>query len=80
MGESSSRASQWMVMSLCFDNLKFVGQFLCPALGDRRHHQFLQSPRNSSRYPWQSNWFIAKFVRVLRREPPRPIEGFGFTV
>jgi hypothetical protein len=34
----SSRAFQRMVMSVCFDNLKFVGQFLCPALGDRSRH------------------------------------------
>jgi hypothetical protein len=26
-----------MVMSVGFENLKFVGQFLCPALGDRSH-------------------------------------------
>jgi hypothetical protein len=25
-------ACQWMVMSVCFDNLKFFKQFLCPAL------------------------------------------------
>jgi hypothetical protein len=23
-----------MVMSVCFENLKFLGQFLCPSLGD----------------------------------------------
>jgi hypothetical protein len=28
-----------MVMSVGFDNVKFFGQFLCPALGDRSHHQ-----------------------------------------
>jgi hypothetical protein len=33
----SSRAFQWMVMSVCFDNRKFWGQFLCPALGDWIH-------------------------------------------
>jgi hypothetical protein len=31
-----------MVMSVCFDNLKFCLQFLCPALGDRSHHQVLR--------------------------------------
>jgi hypothetical protein len=28
-----------MVMSVGFDILKFRGQFLCPSLDDRRHHQ-----------------------------------------
>jgi hypothetical protein len=37
-----SRAFQWMFMSLYFDNLKLFGQFLCPALGDRSHHQSLR--------------------------------------
>jgi hypothetical protein len=37
----SSRAFQWMVISVCFDNLNFVGQFLFPTLGDRSHHQSL---------------------------------------
>jgi hypothetical protein len=37
-----SRAFQWMVMSVGFDNLKYFGQFLCPALGDRSHHQSLK--------------------------------------
>jgi hypothetical protein len=42
----SSRAFQWMVMSLCFDNLKFFGQFLwlvSPSLGDQSRHQSLNS-------------------------------------
>jgi hypothetical protein len=30
-----------MVMSVGFDNLKYFGQFWCPALGDRSHHQSL---------------------------------------
>jgi hypothetical protein len=29
---------QWMVISVCFDNLKFWGQFLCPILCDGSHH------------------------------------------
>jgi hypothetical protein len=33
------RAFQWIVMSVGFDNLKYFGQFLCPALGDRSHYQ-----------------------------------------
>jgi hypothetical protein len=39
----SSRAFQWMVMSVRFDNLKFFGQFLWLALDDRSHHQSLKS-------------------------------------
>jgi hypothetical protein len=31
----SSSAFQWMVISLGFDNLNFLGKFLCPALGER---------------------------------------------
>jgi hypothetical protein len=31
------------VMSVCFNNLHFFGQFLWPALGDRSHHQSLKS-------------------------------------
>jgi hypothetical protein len=34
---------QWMVISLGFDYLKFLGQFLSPALCDRSHHQSLMS-------------------------------------
>jgi hypothetical protein len=37
----SSTAFKRMVMSVGFDNLKFFGQFLCPALGDRSHYQSL---------------------------------------
>jgi hypothetical protein len=29
------------LMSVCFDNLKFWGQFLCPSLRDGSHHQSL---------------------------------------
>jgi hypothetical protein len=32
-----------MVMSACFNNLNLFGQFLCPGLGDRSHHQSLKS-------------------------------------
>jgi hypothetical protein len=39
--QSSSRAFQWMVMSVGFDNLKFWGNFCIP-LGDRSHHQSLR--------------------------------------
>jgi hypothetical protein len=37
----SSRAFQWMVMSVCFSTvlINFVRKFLCPALGDRSYHQ-----------------------------------------
>jgi hypothetical protein len=37
----SSRAFQWMVMWVCFVNLKFFEQFLCPTFGDFCHHQSL---------------------------------------
>jgi hypothetical protein len=32
-----------MVMSVGFDNLKYFGQFLCPAICDRVHHQLIPS-------------------------------------
>jgi hypothetical protein len=35
-------SNEWS-LSVGFDNLKFVWQFLCPALGDKSHHQPLKS-------------------------------------
>jgi hypothetical protein len=35
----SPRAFRWMVMSVGYNNPKFVGQFLCPTLGDRSRPQ-----------------------------------------
>jgi hypothetical protein len=42
--ESQSRIFQWMGNSVCFDNLNFLGQFLCLVLGDRTDHQSLSFP------------------------------------
>jgi hypothetical protein len=34
-------SNEWS--SVGFDNLNFWGQFLCPAFGDRSHHQSLKN-------------------------------------
>jgi hypothetical protein len=49
----SSRAFQWMVMSVCSDNLKFFWQFLCPALGD---HQSKSQRWGISSETWTYFW------------------------
>jgi hypothetical protein len=38
--ENTPRELSNMVMSVCFDNLECLGQFLCLALCDRNRHQF----------------------------------------
>jgi hypothetical protein len=38
----SSRAFQWMVMLVCFDNLKYFDNFCVTALCDRSHHQSIK--------------------------------------
>jgi hypothetical protein len=49
--ECSWRTFQWMVMLVYFDSLKSFGQY--PALGERRHHQYLPFYINSFDFHYQ---------------------------
>jgi hypothetical protein len=64
----SSRDFQWMVMSVG-DNLKIFGQFLCPAFGDRSHHQSLIKVLTllglRSVYFCHQNQKIKKIMKIL---------------
>jgi hypothetical protein len=71
-----SRAFQWVVMSVYSDNLKFFGQFLCPALGYRNHHQFWKRRVQILLLCRNHSWSETHCKEELRTRVPKPINTF----
>jgi hypothetical protein len=65
---SSLRAFQWMVMSVCFDNLKCFGQ-LPVSLGDRSHHQSLVYDKTWFERPQIISFYPISIPRLLNCAP-----------
>jgi hypothetical protein len=75
----SSRAFQWMVMSVGFDNLKYLREFLCPAFDDRSHHQSLTHSHPAF------FWFFTNFqksiensIQWISKEEMHQTKEYGF--